>query len=101
VKLRYSAGSPLEDTDAVAVLFVTSECREVVAQLLDDFLKNLRVNLFRATPSLLEAWQEFLLGVRQRIIVPIQSVEEVVVDQSTGIDSPHYCSSSASDGRSR
>jgi hypothetical protein len=45
---------PLEFADAVAVLFPSLQCREVVVQPLYDLLKDLRVNLFEVGPLLLE-----------------------------------------------
>jgi hypothetical protein len=79
---------PVERPDAIAVLFATPERREVVVQPLDDFLKNLRVNVFQVVPPLLETRQEFLFAVCRGIVGAVESVKEVVVDLPTGIDSP-------------
>ena len=79
---------PLERPDAVAVLFATAKRREVVVQTLHDFLKDFRVNLFQIVPPLLETRQEFLFAVCRGVFVPVETMEEVVVDLSTGIDSP-------------
>ena len=78
----------IESADVVAVLFATAKRREVVVQPLNDFLKNLRVNVFQFVPPLLEVRQTLLFGVCRGIVTSVESVEKVVVDLSTGIDSP-------------
>jgi len=47
------------------------------------------VNTFQVVPPLFEVRQTLLFGVCRGVVVPVQAVEEVVVDLSTGIDSPH------------
>ena len=64
---------PVERPNVVAVLLAATECREVVVQPLNDFLENLRVNVFQVGPPLLEVGKPFLLGVCRGIVVSIES----------------------------
>ena len=45
------------------------------------------MNVFQVVPPRLVTRQEFLFAVCRGVVVPIQAVEEVVIDLSTGIDS--------------
>jgi hypothetical protein len=46
------------------------------------------VNLFQVVPPLFETRQEFLFAVCRGVVGAVETMEEVVVDLSTGIDSP-------------